>query len=113
MWVALTLVAVALIGTEFMIWFLWALLREYRERTRCRVLLIRHRLKSVQRQSRGGGRRRRGNHVDVLENGVHAKESDSGLFSFNVSDTIVSGMGERPIRRKSIEPTEQRGLGFH
>lgn len=41
MWVALTLVAVALIGAEFMLWFLRATLRElrgYRATARCRIV---------------------------------------------------------------------------
>lgn len=120
MWVSVTFAVVALSGAAFMIWVLVALRRE-NERTACVWIVAVHpRLNIIEAlrdheygESRGGAEEEfedRDYCVELLENGIHAKES-SGLITLAIhSDTRGSCGRPKPARRAS-GAHQQRFIG--
>jgi hypothetical protein len=78
MWLAVTFAAIALTGTEFMIWFLFALFREH----------------GVLNHPRKSGS------VKLSENEVHAKTFATGLIRVDVH--AVTGAGQRAVHSRQI-----------
>jgi hypothetical protein len=79
MWLAVTFAAIALTGTEFMIWFLFALFREH----------------GVLNHPRKSGS------VKLSENEVHAKTFATGLIRVDVH-TVTGGDCQRAVHSRQI-----------
>jgi hypothetical protein len=102
MWVAVTFVAIALTGTVFLLWFLFALLRESAPSTCYWIVPIRREPERESGESLSGiyvenaGRATEHEssnyYVELLENEGHAKECASGLIALDARH-ISNGMG--------------------
>jgi len=103
MWAAIFLVAIALTGTSFMLWFLIALLRDSVPSTCCWIVPIHC---GLQRENSFGEyvgdhyqpeREPSDHYVERLENRVHAKQGNSGLISLDVR-ILPGSVGWRTIK---------------
>ena len=111
MWVAVTFAAVALTGTVFMIWFLFALLRENAPSTNYWVVSIRREPERESIKAPGTGHadddsfaakaNAREFSFESLENEHHAQERVSGRIALNLR-FVHDHVGWRPIHWQSI-----------
>lgn len=111
MWVPITLTAIALIGTGFMVWFLIGLLREWgtvvcnwivparRGPEKRRHLEVLHRI-YADKDCRAPEGKRSDYYVELLENEGHAKKYASGLIVLDVRPMSAN------LRWRSIRPSQ-------
>ena len=118
MWAQATLVAIALTGTVFLIWFLCGLLREGMPSI-CYWIIPRLERETSTVEARGHSfvgedcgtpeRERSDYYVQFLENEGHAKRCASGLIAINVRAASASP-GWRSIQSKFVHFYHERGL---